>query len=106
MVTESSLPQRDHHAGTRTAGEATGDPLPRAFGDQVRRLREQAGISQEDLAHEIGMSRRYMSGVERGEANPTLDQILRIAVGLGVDVAELMPSRRGRSPGRRGDGSD
>jgi transcriptional regulator with XRE-family HTH domain len=64
-----------------------------AFGDQVRKLRERKQISQEDLAHAIGMSRRYMSGIERGEANPTLDQLVRIALGLGVEVAALMPSR-------------
>jgi transcriptional regulator with XRE-family HTH domain len=37
------------------------------------------------------MSRRYLSGLERGEANPTLDQIVRLADGLGVEPGELMP---------------
>jgi DNA-binding XRE family transcriptional regulator len=62
-----------------------------AFGQRVRALRERAGVSQEDLAHAIGMSRRYMSGIERGEANPSLDQLVRIASGLGVEVRKLMP---------------
>lgn len=66
-----------------------------AFGNNLRRLREQHQISQEDLAHTIGMSRRYLSGIERGEANPTLDQLLRLAEALGVEVAELMPSQLG-----------
>lgn len=81
----------------RASGRQARPPETRyraAFGEQVRRLRERTGVSQEDLAHAIGMSRRYMSGVERGEANPTLDQILRIAVGLGVEVGDLMPARR------------
>lgn len=39
------------------------------------------------------MSRRYMSGIERGEANPTLDQLLRLAVGLNVEVSALLPER-------------
>jgi transcriptional regulator with XRE-family HTH domain len=50
------------------------------------------GISQEALAHNIDMSRRYLSGIERGEANPTLDQIARLADGLGVEPRDLMPS--------------
>jgi transcriptional regulator with XRE-family HTH domain len=42
------------------------------------------------------MSRRYLSGIERGEANPSLDQVVRLAVGLGVEVRELMPCLRAR----------
>lgn len=56
-------------------------------------IREQVGISQEALAHDIDMSRRYLSGIERGEANPSLDQIVRLADGLGVEPAALLPSR-------------
>lgn len=65
-----------------------------AFGAHVRQLRERKHISQEELALEIGMSRRYLSGIERGEANPTLDQLLRLAQGLGVTPGHLMPARR------------
>lgn len=60
-----------------------------AFGRAVRNLREGAGLSQEQLAHVIGMSQRYLSGIERGEANPTLDQLVRLATGLGVPVVRL-----------------
>ena len=65
-----------------------------AFGATLREIRERVGVSQESLAHNIEMSRRYLSGIERGEANPTLDQLVRLADGLGVEVSELMPSRR------------
>jgi transcriptional regulator with XRE-family HTH domain len=64
-----------------------------AFGEHLRLTREDAQISQEDLAHAIGMSRRYLSGIERRGANPTLDQLLRLAIGLDVEVADLMPPR-------------
>lgn len=67
-----------------------------AFGSRIRQLRERADVSQEDLAHAIGMSRRYLSGIERGESNPTLDQLLRLATGLDVEVADLMPPRGAR----------
>lgn len=65
-----------------------------AFGAQVRALRQRAGVSQEDLAHRIEMSRRYLSGIERGDANPTLDQIVRLADALSVEPRDLLPSRR------------
>jgi len=64
-----------------------------AFGRTLREARDEVGISQEDLAHAIDMSRRYLSGIERGEANPTLDQIVRLADGLGVEPARLLPPR-------------
>lgn len=71
-----------------------------AFGKRLRETRERVGISQEALAHEIDMSRRYLSGIERGEANPSLDQLARLADGLGVEVADLMPPLRGRTHSR------
>lgn len=59
------------------------------FGREVRRRREAAGCSQEDFAHEINLDRSYYAEVERGEANPTLLVVQRIADGLGVRVADL-----------------
>lgn len=61
------------------------------FGQRVQQKRKAAGLSQEGLAHAAGISRRYMSGIERGEANPTVDQIVRLADAIGVAPATLMP---------------
>jgi transcriptional regulator with XRE-family HTH domain len=64
-----------------------------AFGAHLRTVREKAGVSQEALAHSIDMSRRYLSGIERGQSNPTLDQIVRLADALAKSPAELLPPR-------------
>ncbi len=48
------------------------------------------GIAQESLAAHIGMSRAYLSSVERGEKAATIDTIARLAEGLGVPVARLL----------------
>lgn len=61
------------------------------FGRHLRTLRESNEVSQEDLAHKIDMSRRYLSGIERGEANPTLDQIVRLAEALELNPGDLFP---------------
>jgi transcriptional regulator with XRE-family HTH domain len=60
------------------------------FGDRVRTLRGDAGISQEKLAELSGLHRTYISGVERGERNPSLTSISRIAKALKVSLSELM----------------
>lgn len=63
----------------------------RIFGDRVRELRQARGwSSQEAFAHHINMDRTYVSGIERGRRNPTLDIIVRLADGLGVDPGELV----------------
>lgn len=56
----------------------------------VRRLRKEARISQEDFAYEHGIDRTYVSGIERGVRNPTILVVERFANALGVDVAELL----------------
>jgi transcriptional regulator with XRE-family HTH domain len=55
----------------------------------VRRLRVLRGVSSETLAADAGVDRSYMSRVERGIANPTIDILERIAGVLEVEIAEL-----------------
>lgn len=59
------------------------------FGERVRRLRHQRGLSQEALAHEAGLDRSYMGQVERGEKNISLLYVEKIARALGVPVVQL-----------------
>ncbi|OAS81955.1 transcriptional regulator [Achromobacter xylosoxidans] len=56
----------------------------------LKRLRSSARISQEELADRAGLHRTYISSVERGERNITLENIFHIAAGLGVDPRELL----------------
>lgn len=63
----------------------------RAFGDRLRELRKESGwISQEEFAHHVELDRTYISGIERGVRNPTLDTIVKLARGLGVPPTELL----------------
>lgn len=59
-------------------------------GRNIRRIRKARGLTQEQLAEEAGMAMRYLSGVERGEENPTLRFLAKIAEALGVPPAELL----------------
>jgi transcriptional regulator with XRE-family HTH domain len=64
-------------------------PAHAAFGDAIRNVRNQQGISQESLALACGLDRTYISGIERGVRNPSLTNILKIAAALGTSPAEL-----------------
>ncbi len=55
----------------------------------LRRLRVARGFSQEALAVDAGVDRTYVSGIERGSFNPTVEVLERLARALGCDVAEL-----------------
>jgi DNA-binding XRE family transcriptional regulator len=62
----------------------------RAFGHAVRELRIYRGLSQEALGYAAGLHRNYGGAIERGELNPTIRTVLRLAVGLHVRPSRLV----------------
>jgi transcriptional regulator with XRE-family HTH domain len=60
------------------------------FGQRVRELRKETGLSQEAFAAECGLDRTYISGIERGKRNVSLRNIQVIAKALAISVSELM----------------
>lgn len=66
------------------------DPLKKVLGAQVRDLRLARHLSQEGLAEELGVSTRYLAGIERGERNLTLDSVDALAEQLGVEARSLI----------------
>lgn len=60
------------------------------FGLAVQQLRKQHGLSQERLALEADIDRRYMSDIENGKRNISLDIAERIAAALGIEVSNLI----------------
>ena len=59
------------------------------FGQRVRQLRMERGLSQEAFAVCCGMDRTYISSLERGHRNVCLHNIAAIAAALGVSLSEL-----------------
>jgi len=59
-------------------------------GKNIRSLRRAAELTQEELAAEVGVDMRYMGGIERGQENPSLAVIARIAKALGVSASSLL----------------
>ena len=56
------------------------------FGANLKKLRKSAKLSQEQLANEAGLDRTYISLLERGLRNPTLECMASLALALGVDL--------------------
>jgi len=61
----------------------------RSLGKKVQKLRKQKGFTQEDLAHELGISRVYMGYLEQGRESPSLKLLMKIARKFGVSVEDL-----------------
>lgn len=64
------------------------------FGRRVREHREGQGLSQEDLAERCGVHWTFLGQVERGQRSIRLDNILKVAAGLGVEPGELLNGLR------------
>jgi transcriptional regulator with XRE-family HTH domain len=64
--------------------------IRKQIGVNIRRKRDALGLSQEALAHESGIHRTYISGLERGIRNPTVTIIQAIASALKVRPSELL----------------
>jgi transcriptional regulator with XRE-family HTH domain len=60
------------------------------FGRRVRELRKERKLSQIELAAKVGIDRSYMGFLERGERNPSLEVIAKIAEALSVTPDELL----------------
>lgn len=59
-------------------------------GQNIRRLRTQAGLSQEELAYRAKLHRTYISSIERGERNVSIENIFAIAEALKVSPGDLL----------------
>lgn len=63
--------------------------LKEEFGKRIRELRLNLKLSQEKFALKIGMDRTYLAAVESGKRNISLENIKKLANGLGVTLEEL-----------------
>ena len=60
------------------------------FGEKVREIRKEKGLSQEELAHKADLHRTYIGMIERAEKNITLLNIEKIANSLQINISNLL----------------
>ncbi|OPY66755.1 MAG: HTH-type transcriptional regulator SinR [Syntrophorhabdaceae bacterium PtaU1.Bin034] len=63
--------------------------VKKLIGNRIKTLRQARGISQEKLAEKTSLNTKYISSIERGKANPTLDTFIKIADALKLGIPEL-----------------
>lgn len=60
------------------------------FGNRLKSLRKEKALSQEELALKSGLNRPYISGIEQGKRNVSLEVMEKLAEALGVEIGELV----------------
>lgn len=70
------------------------DDLSRSLAENVKALREQRGLSQQQIARAAGITRATWTNLESGDANPTLSRLVKVAAALGVTIEELIAPPR------------
>lgn len=68
--------------------------LGQQLGECIRRLREERGLSQVEFGEKCGFYQTYVSRIERGQANPTLNALEVLANALGINVFQLFDQLR------------
>ncbi len=86
-----------------TAADRTYAEEVQRFASIVRKLRQQASLTLQELGKRCGLSVSTLSKIENNQLSPTYETLLRLADGLGVDVAELFSAEPGAAmaSGRR-----
>jgi transcriptional regulator with XRE-family HTH domain len=64
--------------------------MRKLVGRNVKRIRQEKGLTQEQLAEQSGFSQQYISGLEQGRRNPTIVTLYEIALALGVGHLDLL----------------
>lgn len=64
--------------------------VSKKIGENLRQIRQNKGITQEDLALEAGLNRAYIGYIERGERNPSTNTLVKISRALKVSPKDLL----------------
>ena len=75
--------------------------IRKLIGLRIAELRNSKGFTQEQLAGKMEMSSKYLSSIERGKENPTLNTLITLSETLNVDLGEIFSSVHIEDPSKR-----
>lgn len=64
--------------------------MRKLVGGNTARIRKEKGLTQEELAERSGLNQQYLSGLERGQRNPTILTVYELAIALEVSHLDLL----------------
>jgi len=67
-----------------------GNPTSQLFGERLRERRRARGLTQSQICEQTGLTKAYVSLVERGRANPTLDTMIKLAEAVGAEAWDMI----------------
>lgn len=70
--------------------EEYAQPAARLFGDRLKEKRQALGLTQAQLFEQTGITASYVSAIERGRGNPTLDMMVKLAEAVGSEAWEMI----------------
>ena len=68
------------------------------IGTRIKKVRNSKGLTQEELAELMGINSKYLSSIERGKENPTLNTVLKLAESLDVNPNEIFKDIKIENP--------
>lgn len=71
------------------------------IGQRLKLLRQEKGMTQQELAEALGMTQPNVSAIERGARGATLHQVIRFAKALGASTDEVLLREKAPTPGKR-----
>ena len=72
--------------------------IKKLIGLRIKELRNNKGLTQEKAAEIMGINSKYMSGIERGKANPTLNTLINLSNALEVEIGDIFTSLESFDP--------
>lgn len=76
------------------------DEIKRLIGGRIKEIRAKTGMTQEELAEKCDINSKYLSNIERGKENPTLNTIIKLSQSLGVEPYDLFTCLDSQDPAK------
>ncbi len=71
------------------------------IGARIKEIRNKKGLTQEQLSEKMEINPKYLSSIERGCENPTLNTLIKLSESLGVDLGQILSFTQIEEPGER-----